>query len=238
MAASATAGPGLASMGPPGTRLVVKRRFGTQSQGTWLADAGTDSIAPDEFAEAYLDGCEYSVVVYREGDSVATFPPVWKGSVSPDLTPPWKRLRLCPAPAESEAPDAELRAVAGHVARAANAQGHIEVELLATTAGEVVVLEINPRVSGTMRISAMATGLPIFSLHKLPGTRGELQAVRQAGEVPYHGPAVVDPGRQLFATSRVTVAGADRAEVELALAPYWPGRPPGSALLARTGQGR
>ena len=206
-------GTDVSSLGPADAPVVVKHRRGTQNIGTYLTTVGRCELGPDEFAELYIDGIEYSVVVYRDQHGTATFPPVWKGRTTPELTPPWRRLRLCPDREGSPALDRSLREVAEQMVVAADGTGHAEVELVVDEAGGVHLLEINPRVSGTMRISAMATRLPIFSLYRLPEERGALSAVRYAAEVPYSGPPIYDPESATFGTSRLTVAADDPAEV-------------------------
>ncbi|MGC5013555.1 hypothetical protein ACLQ2R_22570 [Streptosporangium sp. DT93] len=192
---------------PSEARVVVKDRHGTQSVGTRLARAGECDLAPNELGELYVDGVEYSVLVYRDEHGTATFPPVWKGPTSPELVPPWRRLRLCPDPRLGGTWERKLRAVGKRLADLAEAHGYLEVEFLLTRHGEVQLLEINPRISGTMRLAAMATRLPIFSLHARPELRGHLRAVRFSGEVPYGGAPITDAGAEVFATSRLTVAG-------------------------------
>lgn len=191
--------------------LVVKHRYGTQSAGTRLARAQDCVLGPEEFCELYLDGVEYSVVAYRDGRGCATFPPVWKGRTSRALVPPWRRLRLCPFPGLAPETDRLMRATARRIADDASCTGFVEVEYLVADSGDLVVLEINPRVSGTMRISAMAAGVPIFGMHRLTGLRRDLMAARHAAEVPYAGEPFCDPAGGVVATSRITVAAADTA---------------------------
>jgi carbamoylphosphate synthase large subunit len=193
--------------------VVVKARSGTQSVGTRLARLRTAALAADEFCELYADGTEYSILVYRDGAGDAVLPPVWKGPTSPDLVPPWRRLRLCPDPLGGSELDTRLREWGLRTAVAARVCGWVEVELLVTGDGAVHVLEINPRVSGTMRIAALATGVRPFSLHREPALRGNLDAVARAAEVPYTGPAIADPARAMFGTSRLTVAAARYGEL-------------------------
>lgn len=201
----------MSSISPGGTPVVVKNRHGTQSAGTRLSTAAHCALRGDEFAEVFIDGVEYSVVVFRDRHGLATFPPVWKGPTSPDLVPPWRRLRLCPDPEIDAALDRRLRAAAAKVVVLADGIGHAEVELIVDCVGDIHLLEINPRVSGTMRISAMATRIPIFSMHRLPEARGTLAAVRSAAEAPYSGPVICDPDGDMFATSRLTVAAGTHA---------------------------
>src|SRR6185369_16359938 len=98
----------------------------------------------------------------------------WKGATSRALVPPWRRLRLCPYPPLPAGLEALLRADARALADAIDTAGFVEIEYLVTADGRRVVLEINPRVSGTMRIASLATGIPIFSLPVLRDVAGDL----------------------------------------------------------------
>jgi carbamoylphosphate synthase large subunit len=202
----------VARLGPPDLPLVVKQRHGTQSVGTRLERLAACRLAAGEYAEAYHDGVEYSVVAYRDALGCAVFPPVWKGCTSPALVPPWRRLRLCPFPGLAAATDAALRRTTRALAEAADCAGFLEVEYLVTAAGPQV-LEVNPRVSGTMRISAMATAVPIFGMHRLTALRGDLAATHHAAEVPFAGKPFRDPANGVVATSRLTVAATGAGEL-------------------------
>jgi len=207
----------ITSVAPARTPVVVKNRHGTQSAGTRLCTVEYCALRDDEFAEVFIDGVEYSVVVFRDQHGTATFPPVWKGRTGTDLIPPWRRLRMCPVPGIDPVLDRRLRDLAANVVTLAEGLGHVEVELVADDAGGIHIFEINPRVSGTMRISAMAVRMPIFGLHRLPGARGALAPVRSAAEVPYSGPVIYDPDHDTFATSRLTLAADDYAQLRAKL---------------------
>lgn len=200
----------VSGLGRPDRLLVVKDRRGTQSIGTRLERLRDCVLMPAELCELYTDGVEYSVLIYRDDLGCAVFPPVWKGRTSPALIPPWRRLRLCPFDGLTARVDRALREMSQQIADAAQCEGFMEAEFLVTDSGELNVLEINPRVSGTMRISAMATRVPVFAMHKLPELRQDLTAVRHAAEIPYSGEPFCDPEQDIFATSRLTVA-ADSA---------------------------
>jgi hypothetical protein len=199
--------------------VVVKRRGGTQSVGTRMAHLPALRLAENEYGERYQAGIEYSVIAYRDRHRVVTLPPVWKGPTSPSLVPPWRRLRLCPYPELPAELDARLRTTAAAVATVGDANGYIEVEFL-SSGTDVTVLEINPRICGTMRVAAMAAGLRIFSLHQRTDLTGDLPAVRWAAEAPYHGEHLCLPREDVFATSRLTVASDDPAELPDKLAEF------------------
>jgi ATP-grasp domain len=193
--------------------LVVKDRHGTQSIGTRLAREGQCFLAPDEFCERYHPGTEYSVVVYRDQHRLACFPAVWKGHTSLNLIPPWRRLRLCPYPQSPPGLDDELREMSVAIACAADLCGYTEIEFLVTENGEILVLELNPRVCGTLRLVAMATGVPVFAIHHLPDLDGTISPRQFAAEIPYGGPQFCLPCEQAYATSRLTVACDDPSEL-------------------------
>jgi hypothetical protein len=86
--------------------------------------------------------------------------------------------------------------------------GWLEVEFVVDTLGVPWVLEVNPRICGTMRLAAMCTDLPIFDLPDL-NIDGPIAAVRVGGEVPWAGERFADPDRRLFATTRLTAAADD-----------------------------
>jgi hypothetical protein len=205
-------------LGRSGRPVVVKRRHGTQSEGTRLAYLNECALAADELCEFYLAGTEYSVLLYRDRHGDAVFPPVWKGATSTALVPPWRRLRLCPDSGLDQLLDRELREMTREIARTADCQGYMEAEYVVTETGDISILEINPRVSGTMRIAAMATASPVFALHKLPSLRGDLPAKRWSAELPYAGEPFSDPAGEAFATSRLTIAAPSPAALQTRLA--------------------
>jgi predicted ATP-grasp superfamily ATP-dependent carboligase len=110
-------------------------------------------------------------VYCRTERRTVTFPPVFKGGTTRELVPPWRRMRLCPDPWLSCESVVELQEVAVRVAEACDATGLGEVEMIVPDTGPPCVLEINPRVAGTMRISALATRVPILSTADLDNGR-------------------------------------------------------------------
>lgn len=189
-------------------RTLVKMRSSTQSRGLrWWTEEDRGNEA-DEVVEAYweeyVDGMEYSVVVHRSPAGSLCFPAVWKGATSSELVPPWRRLRVVPGPS----PDvrSHLDSTAIRVAELFDIHGLSEVEFIVTESGTAYVTDVNPRVSGTARLVAMATGLPIFD-SALPDLvdADRLDASLCAAEVPYEGTPFVSGSA--VATSRITCAG-------------------------------
>jgi len=191
------------------SRVLSKRRDSTQSQGlAWAAEVG--GWAADVYWEEYLDGIEYSVVLYREAGHITVLPPIWKGATRCDLLPPWQRLRVCPVPRDSVHVVRTLIELGCRVAHALDVWGFTEVEFIVTE-GDAHILEVNPRVCGTMRLAAMAAGIAIFDSERLRGTGVQHPAIASAGELPYGGAPFVEP--QVIATSRVTCAAPTAKEV-------------------------
>lgn len=84
--------------------------------------------------------------------------------------------------------------------------GFMEVEFIRLLSGQLTVLEINPRICGTLRISAMASSTPVFSLATHANQMGHLAATSASAEVPFSGLLPYAPPRGVFATTRITVA--------------------------------
>ncbi|WP_199421591.1 ATP-grasp domain-containing protein [Actinotalea solisilvae] len=198
---------------PRGTRALWKGRASTQSRLVrWRTP---DEIPPpDCYWEEFVDGDEYSVVLHRDEGRTALFPAVWKGAVQADLTPPWRRLRLVPAGAP-EPLVRRLHAIAEQIAELFDLWGFAEVEFIVPRDGEPLVTEVNPRVCGTMRIVAMATGVAIFDPTAV-SRLVEPPAAYHAAEIPYAGPPVDSP--TVVATSRLTCRGTSPDEVFATLA--------------------
>lgn len=191
---------------------VVKQRSATQSEGIRM---GTAHEAPlvGEYCEPFREGTEFSVNVFRRAAEVTVLPPVWKGRTSRALVPPARRPRACaPGVVDAEI-GLELERIARDIAVALRSEGFLEVEYLVDETGSVTVLEINPRVSGTLRISALAASEPVFAWYSRPAGQHTSPAVAYAVEVPNPGPRLVMPDLGLYATSRLTVAARDRVEL-------------------------
>jgi len=193
------------------TPAVVKRRNGTQSEGIRLA-LPEERLAKGEFAEPYRDGIEYSINAFSHRGGLAVLPVVWKGRTSQQLVPPWMRPRLCGPGTADPTVTAQLIDLTAKIAAVLHPDGFFEVEFLLADDGEPYVLEVNPRVSGTLRISALAAGRPVFAWYADPPAQLHQPASACAAEVPNPSPQhITVPELGLYATSRVTVAAADPA---------------------------
>lgn len=187
----------------PDANVLRKGRMSTQSRDVaWdVSDTATDS-----YWEAYVQGTEYSVVIYRDRTGTVAFPPVWKGETRTDLLPPWRRLRTVPSgldPGQTSAMLDRGRAIADLF----DIWGFAEIELIVPFDGDPLVIEINPRICGTLRLVAMATRIPVFDWCAFPADRyGAPPAVLFAAELPFDGgPSVA---ADVIATSRITCCAA------------------------------
>jgi ATP-grasp domain len=200
----------LSSAGGP---FVIKRRHGTECRDVRLALRPTPELSDDEFEEPFISGVEYSVVVYRAPGRCVTLPVVWKGPTNIDLVPPFRRLRMCPAPSLTQGEDLYLRRLSAAVVESIDSVGFAEVELIVDSVGTTQVIEINPRVAGTLRISAVAANVNAFDIPSQVSLPSDLPALRCAAEFPASEPRRSEPDQLIFATSRVTVGGRGWSDV-------------------------
>jgi hypothetical protein len=188
--------------------FVVKLRNGTEGRALRLQPAPDPGLRMSEFEEPFVDGIEYSVVLFRTLGRDVTFPTIWKGATRKDLLPPYQRLRLCPAPDLSPEQDTSLRALSLRAAETMDSEGFTEVELVVDTHGHAQVIEVNPRIAGTMRMAALAADQRIFDLPARRDVNGDLATHRCSVEMPWLGEPWNDPGRMIYCTSRLTAAAA------------------------------
>lgn len=193
--------------------FVVKLRNGTEGRALRLRPTPEVDLGDDEFEEPFVAGTEYSVVVLRVGDRQLTFPAIWKGPTRRDLLPPYRRLRLCPAPDLSADRDDELRVLSLRAATALASEGFAEVELIIDLEGHARVIEVNPRIAGTMRMAALACDQRIFDLPAEDAARGHLSAQRRVVELPCQGKPWNDPAQLIYCTSRLTAAADSWGEL-------------------------
>jgi hypothetical protein len=91
--------------------------------------------------------------------------------------------------------------------------GFMEVEFIVPETGEPAVIDINPRICGTMRLVAMATGERIFDWADFPGDEDRvLQVRRYAAEIPFDGAPFMSD--DVIATSRLTCSGDNASAVK------------------------
>ncbi len=186
---------------------VVKVRGSTAGAGVTYHAPYALSHAPDgAVTEVFIEGEEFSVNVFSLGDRITVFPPVWKGRTTPELLHPVKRLRLCPAPAVLRSHHERMMRIACDLVSLLETEGFCEVEFVIGTGP--LVLEINPRISGTLRLALLAAQVS-SSLPLINARAGStlLPAKQYAIEVPYCGKSFADGARGIFATTRLTASG-------------------------------
>ncbi|MEQ1741637.1 MAG: hypothetical protein ABL869_03930 [Candidatus Nitrotoga sp.] len=194
--------------------VLLKLRNVTQSQGILWYDGTKPAAHDDWYWEVFILGCEYSILAFVDSAGTTLFPAIWKGNTRTDLLPPWRRPRMCPDPRLDSALEARLMSATRTVLDSVKCWGFVELEFIVDPSGSALLLEINPRVCGTMRIAAMACNTNIFSLPATGTHRPELFApTRQALEVPYDGIPFVSDDRRVVASSRITFAADSAAEL-------------------------
>ncbi|WP_322768548.1 ATP-grasp domain-containing protein [Frankia sp. Cr1] len=193
--------------------LVVKPRGGTAGCGAYVAQVMPKPCL-ESFVEPFVCAREYSVNVFLGDHGTFTLPVVAKGGTRLDLLPPARRLRQCPAPDLTDAAARRIGRKAIEAAKAVGASGYVEVEFVVVDGErEPLILEVNPRISGTLRMAAMASRFPLLDAFTAE-VIGDLTPYQVAMEVPYHGPAFLDVEAGAVATSRLTVVGGDEAQAK------------------------
>ncbi len=207
--------------------FVIKRRDGTSASGQTLVRRAARDLAANLYQEVFTPGEEYSVNVWRGSSGVHTLPLVWKGATRLDLVPPYKRLRVCPAPRLSLKQEHRMRDLAATIATALDSRGFLEVEFVVTHEGSPLVMEINPRISGTLRMSAMAAQAQLadFGLWSSTPLGEHLSAGLCAVEVPFMGTPFTTADSRVMATTRITVAASDCMAALGHLRPFAPNIP-------------
>jgi len=155
-------------LGDPEVAVIIKPRFGTEGVGfrvvetveelRLLTSAETDHL----IIQPFLQGMEYSLNLYRTNDNTRCYPIVGKGFNSRQGIHPSKRRRFCPAQTHDASHDIAMQHAAVAMAEAMDINGVCEFEFIVSTAGEIYLVEINPRVAATMRMASLAASRSIF----------------------------------------------------------------------------
>ena len=194
--------------------ILLKRRNVTQSHGIHWYKGVVPRCPGQWYWEDYVLGCEYSVIAFVDIAGATLFPIIWKGDTRQDLLPPWQRPRICPDPRLSGTLAVRLLSAATAVLNSVRCWGFVEFEFIVDRTGNVQLIEINPRVCGTMRLAAMACDIKIFSLPACPTNRPNFVApTRHALELPYDGVPFVADDLRVVASSRITFAADTPAEL-------------------------
>ena len=197
-----------------GFPLVKKGVSGTMGSENVLIEFDAEQeFSNDCFFEEFVEGVEFSVNTFRSSEQVFTLPPVWKGPTNIGLVPPFRRLRMCPWPSLSSQQEVEMRRIAVNIVQTMGFTGFAEVEFVADFRGQLMVLEVNPRISGTLRMSAVAAKCMVFDLPYLSPPQ-HIPSCRFAAETPLLGTTLTHiHDDDVSITSRVTVGGESFAKI-------------------------
>ena len=194
--------------------FVVKTSNSTETQGVnWYNKQG--ELAENEYCERYTAGEEYSVNVFSKDNSNVIFPVVYKGRTSKDLMPPYKRIRYCGKHDKRLLAYIEqMQTLSKQIATKVNNYGFMEVEFILSDDGRLYIIEINPRISGTLRMSMLSTGKASFDYLVTPIRDGVLDCINTVFEHPYQGKPYYDIDKNIFCTSRATLVANTQSELE------------------------
>ena len=108
--------------------------------------------------EKFINGIELSVEVLARDGQVLAIVPIYKGETVPDH--PARRTKIAPAPISDENKD-ECLALSERVVLAIGADGVCDVDIILGEDGPVL-LEVNPRTSGSTRIGYWSSGINVY----------------------------------------------------------------------------
>lgn len=211
----------------PTAIAIVKKVSGTEGSGYRViqtsADleelASTDGCKSDCVIQPFLLGREYSVnvagIADPSGSRLSVFEPVDKGNTGIDSPHPSRRTRECPSGHVTQEVARVLRDASLQMSELLQLKGVAEFEFI-VVGQDVFLLEVNPRVSATMRMASLACDCSLFTelgraaLSLLDGKTAK-SAVRHSHEFPLPEAAKklrnqgqIAPGTWI--TSRVTIA--------------------------------
>lgn len=177
----------LAAAARLGYPVVLKRNDGYSGMGMRLFEDAAQMEAyyrrspGTMLVEAFAPGLELSVDVLGWEGRHRAMTVVSKGQTDRNLRRhPIYRLRLAPHPLPP-ALDARVREVAESAVRLLGLTGVAECEMILGGDGVPRVLEINPRIAGTLRLSAAASGIdPHRCLADMARGRFDVRALRPA----------------------------------------------------------
>jgi hypothetical protein len=206
--------------------IIAKRRDGTEGAGlrifrrpVELGATATRLCEGGYLLQPFLEGEEYSVnLAWYEG-RCNVYPPVSKGPTAVEGVHPARRVRNCPAALISEPVWRDLRQACATFLAPFRPSGFVEMELI-RSADRFYLLEVNPRVAATLRLTAAASATnPLLDLIKAVCGVAPLGyavgASRHAEEWPLPDTLHPEVRRELAArpyvwlSTRITVAADD-----------------------------
>ena len=193
---------------------LLKDRYGTAAEGIAHLEKNNFNYYKGKYLEEFRNGIEYSVNVFcNHNKELILYPVVWKGENTENLIPPYKSLRIAgPYNDEFEKISRELYKVCKKVCGLIDNYGFVEFEFIVTE-DEILLLEINPRVSGTLRIASMACGSHAFDNYIEERKGMILKPNRISIEIPYSGEYVKSDNMEYVCTTRATFSNDNIDEV-------------------------
>ena len=210
-----------------GRCVVEKRCDGTRGQGL-LIHRSIESLeaGPGDgstILQPLLQGLEISLPMLFAGGRCWCYPAVEKGFSSVDFVHPSQRRRDSPLSAEHAVDLSGITSEVIEVLRPLSPYGPVEVELLVAN-GAIHLLELNPRLAATMRMSGIACNRSLFSDwvaaslgYPMPSGMF-VDAILYTCELPLpqdcqaHARALFACHDNLWVSGRVTARGSTRAE--------------------------
>lgn len=193
---------------PEMTDFVVKKNDGSMGKGMKYYHKNANVELDNEFIETFVEGHEYSVNVFTDqsGKNII-FPCVYKGTTGRNMMHPSRRIRFCSKFKTCAEIINQMNDMAIKVGQLIKNIGFMEVEFIVNATGQVRVLEVNPRVSGTLRMASMACESMCFDLlldEIEVKCNKQLECIRQALEIPYMGTPFIDKEKEIMCTTRAS----------------------------------
>ena len=197
--------------------FVVKKNDGSIGKGTRYYYKNMDIELDNEFIEAFVEGDEYSVNVFTDkaGNSIV-FPSVYKGITGRDMVHPSSKIRVCSNFEDFSGIVNQMNDMAVRVAKLIENIGFMEVEFIVDSSGKVLILEINPRVSGTLRMASMACDSMCFDLlldETMMKCNKRLECVHNVLEIPCLGRNFSSEEQDIICTTRASFCFNDLDEM-------------------------
>lgn len=191
------------------SKYVVKRINGTMGIGMRCYDVINGISLDNEFVELFEDGLEFSLNMYSDtrGNCVV-YPPVCKGRTSETVIHPYKKIRYCCNFEMYEKYIQQMVEISQQVGKLIDNVGFMEAEFILNDKHQVKLLEVNPRVSGTLRMSSIASQNMCFDMllnNNRKDYKAILKCISPTLEIPYYGDAKVDRNKDIICTSRATI---------------------------------
>lgn len=175
--------------------LIVKPLWDCMGHGVTIIDdpsqfkeAIGSSSDRDLLVEEFLDGHAGSIEILGEPEDYQFQPPCWTGSSSSGISQGFDSLRVAHPRLFSRVLTKAFRESLSNLLSAIGYRGACCVDFV-VDGGRILVLEINPRVSGASCLSAAASGIDAFEAsyriaasqwhrrpHRLPRDRASIQA--------------------------------------------------------------